>query len=669
VVAASGTLTELTGFASEGIVQQRLGALFRDEQGRDLERALADLGREAPGVEVASFHVRSRQAPDAGSLALSVLKASADRLAAVVSRRPAPDEIVSLLESSWESVQEGMALTTPAEGPRGPVIVAVNRMFGMLFGITPERAHGRPLAAILDAARADDLVASITSQLAKGAASDLTMVRDANDAQLLVEWELSPVRSPDGQVRNLVCILRDVTEASIRSRNQRRPDSDPLTGLPNRAHFLRQLARSVERAAHAREYTFAVAGIDLDGFDTAQRRLGPVISHFVMEALIWRVKQCLRPGDLIGRIGPYRLAVLLDHFGPWGNLERVLGRLRRSTEEPYTVGGDQVRLSVVGGAVSTWEGGHFIHDAQSVMDELDRALARARASPVSTRASSPLESDREPRSPDLTRASELGQLHLHYMPVVSLDGESVVGLEALIRWNHPLRGLLGSREVIAEAERSDRIVWLGRWIITQACRQLGALQSQAPQGGSITPIHVNLSAADFWHPDLAEFITQQVHEWGVDPSLLRLEVHESTLAASLVGAHKVLSRLREVGVDIWLDGFGEGGLPLNRLSDMPIQCVKLDPAVIWHENGEDEARPAPLLPSLIMMAHDLGWSIVGSGVETAQQRDVLIAQRCDLGQGFFFSQQVDFEVAGESPLRTIAQPTLGQEGTPGMASA
>jgi EAL domain-containing protein (putative c-di-GMP-specific phosphodiesterase class I)/GGDEF domain-containing protein/PAS domain-containing protein len=639
-------IPRMTGANPEQLLDGSLAELFREESGGDLQALLADLARGAPGARVLSFEVRSRQNRDAGPFGLSVLRVSPDTLAAVVEREPALEEredVVALLESSWNRTDQGMALCSTPDRPDGPTIIAVNNMFGHFFDVPPERARGRPLLSILDPPHAQELLARIRSELAQRVDTifDQIIGRDVDEGASLLEWEISAIRSPDGNVRNLLCLLRDITDASVRNRTLRRPDVDPLTGLPNEAHFLRRLERSVEHAAQGRQYAFAVVGIEVAGLEAAEKRWGSVVSHLVMEAFIFRVKECLRPSDLIARVGPYRLAALLEHFGPWGHLERVLGRLRSATQDPYTVGGDEVRLAVTGGAVPVWGQGNVPHDAKEVMEELEQSLDRARRIPTAdARAPSGVGPQQEPpQEEELAHALESGQLRLHYLPLVSLETGEVIGLEALVRWLHPFRGLVQSREFISEAERTGLIVSMGRWVLARVCRQLQSWQARA--GGRRPPaIHVNVSAPEFWHSEFPAYLREQVRESGIDPASLCLEVHESTLSGNVKGARQVLAQLSAIGVGILLDGFGGGGIPLSELPQLPIRHAKLGSSVMW-ELKEDEVRPSPLLNTLILLAHNLGWRIAGAGVETASQRDLLLARGCDLGQGFFFSEGVD----------------------------
>jgi EAL domain-containing protein (putative c-di-GMP-specific phosphodiesterase class I) len=182
---------------------------------------------------------------------------------------------------------------------------------------------------------------------------------------------------------------------------------------------------------------------------------------------------------------------------------------------------------------------------------------------------------------------------------------------------------------------------IGEWVIGRACRQLKVWQRSLP-AGRVPPLHVNISPTELWHTDFVARFERQVIDLDLDPTSLRLEVPEAALAANRSGSRDLLARLTGIGVELWLDGFGRGGMPLADLPALPLSHLKIDRSVAWSD-GLEQHRPAPLLHGLVGLAHDLGWQITAGGVETPDQRDILRKERCDLGQGFFFSAPVDAE--------------------------
>lgn len=625
-----------------------LSSLYQDLEGVDLGAAVAETARASSRRFVRSLLVRRRAGARRPPVRLSLHKVGERLVAVVVSATgedpdPRADPDVALIQGAWAGLKDAMILATVGDDPEGPKILAVNNAFSSLFGMSAADVEGRPLLPLLGSRGGSALRERIRAHVARGgdSISDLLVLKRSVAGQALVEWQLAPVRDSRGGVLSLIVVLRDVSLTSARNPVRKTPDVDPLTGLPNQVHFMKRLERSVERAAQAGAYTFAVLAIDVQGLGALQRRLGTVVSNSVLDALVWRVRRCLRPGDLIARLGDQRLAVLLDHFGPWGQVDDVLERIHLVTESPYTVGGERITLAVVDAAGPIFGRDRYPARAQEIIEELGRAVTRARK-----RTGRPTGSARTTRndshSPfDLSRAAESGDLRLDYLPLMSVETGKVVALEALLRWTRPDGRALSAGEFVADAESRGFMVPVGRWVLRRACEDLEVLRRALAPAHPL-PIHVNLSASEFWSHDLVSDVERQTATGGVDPSWIRLEVPEEAVSRSISSALPVLKGLADVGFETWIDRFGEGGIPLRDLPNLPVKRAKVSPSLAWKGGRDAEvADLAPLLRGLLSVGRDLGWQVSVSGVESEGQRSALARAGCDMAQGFLFSEPRD----------------------------
>jgi diguanylate cyclase (GGDEF)-like protein len=259
-------------------------------------------------------------------------------------------------------------------------VVAVNAAFGSLFAVDPQHVRGIPLTDLLAPDDGEALAGRIGGLVRDdgGSLADLTLVGTGESDTRVVEWELAPVRDQQGGTIWLFCVLREITADPSRAGLGRSSDQDPITGLPNREHLLNRLERSLERTVQAASYAFAVIGLDVDGLRAVQRRLGTAVGNALLEALVWRVRQCLRPGDLIARVGSDRLVVLLDHFALEGRAEEVLRRIDRVSMDPYLICGERIGLRTVGASSPVRAGDRGAGTAGELLDALESAVTRAR---------------------------------------------------------------------------------------------------------------------------------------------------------------------------------------------------------------------------------------------------------------------------------------------------
>jgi PAS domain S-box-containing protein len=641
VLARSGS-PEILGAPRAAIGFADLPTYFRAENGEDL----LGLVRDAANADTSGpliVRVVAERVPSTAPILLTLYPVAPGLVVGVLSDgHNAPsgaDYAVNALRMVWDGLAEGIAVATPGGADQSGRIVAANGAFASMFGLGSDDVVGltlghflAPLNGAVFAKRMEEEVVAEGRSI-----SDLTMSQKGPSAErTLVDWELAPVRAQDGRVLGVIAVLRDTTHAQ-RTTSRKRSDLDPSSGLPNQSHFLSRIERSVERAAQARAYTFAVVGLEMRGLRAVERRLGTLVANTALEALVRRLEQRLRPTDLVARTGDRRLAILLDHFAPWGELDDVLDRIRLVTDAPYTIAGERMTMSAIGAPGPIWSGDDPAVAALDVLRTLETAVTRAKADQVVRPGRARGRTNGE--AAELSTAVKKAQLELRYLPLVSLEDGEVAGLEALVRWSRPKHGTVPGQGVIHYAEQQGLMGAIGEWVWGEALRQVREWDATLTPG-PVPPLHLNLSVSEFWVPDLAGELERRAVDAMVDPSRIRLEIPESAVARRMSAAHHILEELSSAGFELWLDRFGEGGTQLRDLEALPFRNVKLTPSIAWSTNG-NAGRPRAMLGSVLALGHDLGWRVAVGGVETSGQAEALTRVGCDIGQGFFYHGLLD----------------------------
>ena len=417
---------------------------------------------------------------------------------------------------------------------------------------------------------------------------------------------------------------------------------DGLTGLPNRALFMDHLQLAVGRAARPKKnYLFAVLFLDLDRFKNVNDSLGHTVGDLLLVAISRRIQSCLRHIDTVARFGGDEFAVLLDGVEDANDAVRVAERLQRELTTPINVGGHEVFTSASIGIALSSTG---YDRPEDVLRDADTAMYRAKAAGkarheifdtgMHQRAVALLKLETE-----LRRAVERDEFVVHYQPIVSLDDDTIRGFEALVRWQHPERGLVAPTEFIAVAEETGLIIPLGRWVLREACCQMRRWQESFDWARPLT-LSVNISGTQFMQPDLVEQVRRILHETGFDPRCLQLEITESSVIENTETVTQMLVQLRSLGIRLSMDDFGTGYSSLSYLHRFPIHTLKIDRSFISSCGGGDENE---IVRTIIMLARNMGMDVVAEGVETEQQLASLRDLRCEYGQGFFFSHPLDVE--------------------------
>jgi len=420
---------------------------------------------------------------------------------------------------------------------------------------------------------------------------------------------------------------------------------DSLTGLPNRLSFIEALGDALRRAAVSGS-PVGILFLDLDHFKLINDSMGHHAGDALLRAIAPRLRTHLRPGDVVARFGGDEFGVLVDHLADEDEAMAIAERVATAFAEPYSLDGvDHFVTASIGIAVAR-PTGHDMVDAELLIRDADAAMYRAKErgrarcelfdAEMRARAMRRLEVERE-----LRHALDRDELELHYQPVVALgSGGEITGLEALVRWRHPERGLLDPGEFISIAEDSGLIEPIGRWVQEAACRQILEWHEERPDARPFD-VSVNLSARQVAHRDLPAAVAEILARTGLDPVHLGLEITESVLVEESTTATATLEALSELGVRLILDDFGTGYSSLAYLNRFPFDALKIDRSFV-DALGVEQERTA-IVEAIIGMSRALSLDVIGEGVENEAQLSELRRLGCDFAQGHLFSRPLPAE--------------------------
>ena len=411
---------------------------------------------------------------------------------------------------------------------------------------------------------------------------------------------------------------------------------DPITGLPNRELLTDRVAHSLSSTRENEMEPIALILLDLDRFKVINESVGHAVGDSLLQAVGERLQRCLRPGDTIARFGGDEFAVILDGVGAIDDARRTAERILAELRAPFTLGDRDWYVSASLGIAMAWPGRATPGD---LFREAEVALVRAKTSPgprfvLFQPEMSEATLDRVELENDLRTALERHELRLHYQPLVDLATDRIVGLEALVRWQHPSRGLVPPLSFIPLAEDTGLIVPIGRWVLETACRQARAWLDERPDSPLV--MSVNLSPVQFAQPTLVAEISDILALTGLPPERLELEITESILLDEGETSAAALRALRDLGVRLVLDDFGTGYSSLSYLRRLPLDTIKIDRSFIDGLDSDD--ANLPIVQAVIALAHGLGIDVVAEGIETAGQLARLRELVCDRGQGYYYAR-------------------------------
>jgi diguanylate cyclase (GGDEF)-like protein/PAS domain S-box-containing protein len=453
----------------------------------------------------------------------------------------------------------------------------------------------------------------------------------------------------------ILSLVNDVTERN-RLQKELRDGAlrDPLTGRANRALFTERLGHALAQAERRSAVT-AVLFVDVDHFKTVNESVGYTVGDAVLQAIAARLAITLRPGDTVARLGADEFAVLLEDVGDLNRAADVAERLHDAFAQPLEFRGGSLTVGISTGVAASTNSGpgaaEMIRDAQLAMEAAKEA-GRGRIELFTPRMSEGV-ADRLNLDQDLRHAVERGELRLFYQPLVALESGAIVGAEALVRWQHPARGLVPPDSFIPLAEEIGVITAIDTWVLRTACTQAAAW---GETGHPDLFVAVNVSGRELGRADLVDRVEGVLFESGLRPDRLEVEITESTAAAQPVEALEELHQLRRAGISIAIDDFGTGYSSLSKLATFPADRLKIDRSFLAGIKGERDR--APLVSATIALAHQLGMKVTAEGVETPGQAAYLRRHGCDLLQGYLCGRPVppeQFEEQLAEPATAIAE--------------
>jgi diguanylate cyclase (GGDEF)-like protein/PAS domain S-box-containing protein len=496
-----------------------------------------------------------------------------------------------------------------------------------------------------DQAKVGAAMARILEKDAEGASIEFRL-RTGDGACRWVENRYVPVRDKEGRLIEVEGIIIDITERKAADEKiALLARTDGLTGLANRATFIERL-RHAFAAAQRGAIPFAILYLDLDHFKPVNDTLGHPAGDMLLREVAERLRLCTRESDLVARLGGDEFAVLQGEMGEPANAGILAAKLQTALSAPYRLKGNDMRISVSIGICPYVQGAS---GADIMLAQADMALYRSKDEGRNQFHfhSDDLDKevlDRTTLAEELRTAVDHGELELYYQPQIELSSGNIVGMEALVRWNHPTRGLLAAAVFVPIAEKTGTILALGHWVLDQACRQMRLWRDE---GLDLPVIAVNLSLFQLKSGQaLVRDVTETISKWRLASSDLEFDVTEETLAQLTWTQNDVLPQLRRLGVKIAIDNFGSEYSSFEYVRAYRVNHLKIAQSFIKRSSEDPES--AATIRAIVNFARDVGIGVIAQGVETEQQRALLASTNSTTqAQGFHFSEAVEAVRAGE----------------------
>lgn len=419
---------------------------------------------------------------------------------------------------------------------------------------------------------------------------------------------------------------------------------DRLTSLPNRVSFLQSLEQAIHQAKTDSDYRFAVLFLDCDRFKIINNSLGYIVGDELLKALARRLESKLSASDILARIGDDEFAILLTEISDINSATEVAERILAALTHPFHLHEREVFMSTsIGIAWSCpdyTQAEHILRDADTAMGrakELGKARYQIFNCALHEKACQFLQLET-----DLRQAIKRQEFLVYYQPIVDLSTGKIAGLEALLRWQHPTRGLVYPVEFIPVAEETGLIAPIGYWVLQESCRQLRRWQEAKLVEETLT-ISVNVSVHQLNQPNLIQQIDRILAETNLNPQYLKLEITESALMESSQSATDLLQQLRDRQIQLSIDDFGMGYSCLSYLHSLPVNTLKVDKSFVQPLDGNP--KNLGIVPAIIFIAQTMQMNVIAEGIETTQQLDQLRALNCHFSQGYLFSQPLAAEEA------------------------
>ena len=510
-----------------------------------------------------------------------------------------------------------------------------------LFGYSRDEAVGRNLVeTFIPEEYRDEMSWKILKTLGTGHNTQElleTGIQGYDGTDHIILWNLNLLQDEEEDRQQLILIGQNISEIR-RTQDQLHylAHFDVLTGTANRRLFEDRCRRALASASR-HGHNCALIGLDVDHFKRINDTLGHDAGDALLKTLSQRLKDTVREEDTIARLGGDEFAVLLHHVSGAEGCEKVARGILEAITEPVTVpGGELVITSSIGITVAPDDGSSY----EQLLKNADMAMYRAKKAGRNNIQFFSEDMNHEMQrqmslEQELRAGIRAGELDLHYQPVLDARSGQIVGLESLLRWNHPGRGMLSPVDFLEVAEQSGQLHAIGEWICSNACLQARAIQAMS---GSPVRISINLSSRQYNHPRLAEELQRTIAATRLDPALLMVEIDERILSDRLEETAAVLNRLKDIGIGLTLDRFGSGLSSLTLLRELPFDQVKIDPSLL--QRSPDDENTAAITHTLISLARRLSLKVVAAGVESEDQDRFLRQSGCHMVQGHRFCPPV-----------------------------
>jgi diguanylate cyclase (GGDEF)-like protein/PAS domain S-box-containing protein len=643
---ASRLLSAATTETFEPSIGYEVGAALVDAhftQPASLDRTLRLLTEQLGGVGELTRASALRAAMAAGyaqALRDRTLAEQEEIRAAVMLARSEAESARWSSEARFQAVFAGAVIGIAIADIEGKII-DVNQTTCDMLGYTPEEFRKRTVDQFI---HPDDApgVRDAYHDLRRGDREHLRLEKPyySKDGQeVWTDLVVSLIRDQDGQPQYVVAMIEDITERhhlQVRLRHQAL--HDPLTQLPNRTLFFERLGQILDDAGE--DARVGVCYLDVDGFKMINDTLGHDMGDYLLLAVARQLHSKVSgPGQLVARMGGDEFVVLVERSAGPDQLVEIAEAALTAIREPVQLGGHEISVSASVGVV---ERAAHTTSATELMKAADTTLHWAKRDGKNRWAL--FDADRHARevtkfelSASLPAALERGEFLVEYQPLVRLVDETVMGVEALVRWRHPKLGLLGPDRFIEMSEETGLIVPLGQWVLGEACRQAAAWRQQYPEVDLVTS--VNLAVRQVHDPSIVDKVSAILEQTGLDPASLQLELTESAVMGTAGRPLETLHALARLGVRLAIDDFGTGYSNLAYLRSLPVHSLKLAGSFVAGLRPPDSPDPVDkeIVATLIKLAHTLHLTVTAEGVETPQQAARLRALGCDTAQGWHYA--------------------------------